>query len=98
MYARITQSWQKHIDFFLLDLLCLHIAFVLAYMTRHGLRIPYADADYLNLAVAYTMVDVLVLIANNTMKNVLKRGYYKEIKQTFWHVFFVTALVSLYMF
>lgn len=98
MYARTTQSWQKHIDFFLLDLLCLHIAFVLAYMTRHGLVIPYADADYLNLAAVYTVVDILVLIANSTMKNVLKRGYYKEIERTVWHVFLVSALVSMYMF
>lgn len=98
MYARKTQSWLKHSDFILFDVLSLHIAFALAYMTRHGLVNPYAKAEYLNLAVVYILVDVLVLIANRTMKNVLKRGFYKEFERTFWHVFYVTLLVSLYMF
>ena len=98
MYARKTQSWLKHIDFILLDIICLHIAFVLAYMTRHGLSNPYADIEYFNLAAIYTLVDILVLIANRSMKNVLKRGFYKEMEQTVRHVFYVTALVALYMF
>ena len=34
MYRKITQGWLKHIDFIVLDLLCLHIAFVFAYMVR----------------------------------------------------------------
>ena len=98
MYARKTQSWLKHIDFILLDILCLHIAYIVAYMTRHGFEIPYANDIYLNLAGVYTLVDIMVLIANGTMKDVLKRGYYKEIERTIWHVFLVTSLVSMYMF
>ena len=98
MYARKTQSWLKHIDFILLDIICLHVAFVLAYMTRHGLSNPYADSEYFNLAAIYTLVDILVLIANRSMKNVLKRGFYKEMEQTVRHVFYVTVLVALYMF
>ena len=98
MYTRKMQSWMKHIDFILLDVLCLHIAFVLAYMTRHGWALPYGSGDYLNLAVVYTLVDILVLVANRTMKNVLKRGFYKELERTIWHVILVTLLVSLYMF
>ena len=98
MYARKTQSWLKHIDFILLDIICLHVAFVLAYMTRHGLSNPYADSEYFNLAAIYTLVDILVLIANRSMKNVLKRGFDKEMEQTVRHVFYVTVLVALYMF
>lgn len=98
MYAKKTQSWLKHGDFILLDVLCLHAAFVLAYVTRHGFSNPYASADYLHLAAIYTLVDILVLIANRTMKNVLKRGRYTEMEQTFRHTFFVTVLVSLYLF
>ena len=98
MYARKTQSWLKHIDFILLDVLCLHVAFVLAYMTRHGLANPYADREYIGLAAIYTLVDFLVLIANRSMKDVLKRGFYKEMEQTVRHVFYVTVLVALYMF
>ena len=32
MYKKRSSGWIKHIDFILIDLLCLHIAFVLAYI------------------------------------------------------------------
>lgn len=98
MYSKKTQGWLKHIDFILLDVLSLHMAFVIAYMTRHGFSSPYKSSAYLNLAIIYTLVDILVLITNKTMKNVLKRGYYKELAKTVKHVFLVVVLVSLYMF
>lgn len=98
MYSRKAQGWLKHWDFILLDMLCLQVAFLLAYMTRHGFNSPYADSLYLNLAGIYLLVDFLVLIANRSMKNVLKRGFYKEIAQTVKHVFLVVLIVSLYMF
>ena len=85
-------------DFILLDVLCLHIAFILGYATRHGLHNPYADELYLGMAVVYTMADIMVLIANSTMKNVLKRGYYVEASKTVKHVFFVAVVVAVYMF
>ncbi len=98
MYSKRTQGWAKHFDFILLDLLCLNVAFILAYMTRHGFSSPYSDAEYISLALVYTLVDFVVLVANRTLKNVLKRGMYKEIAETVKHVFLVTMMVSLYMF
>jgi lipopolysaccharide/colanic/teichoic acid biosynthesis glycosyltransferase len=98
MYSKKTQGWLKHLDFILLDMFCLQVAFVLAYMTRHGWASPYASPDYLNLAGVYLLVDFLVLVANRSMKNVLKRGFYKEIAQTAKHVFLVVTIVSLFLF
>ena len=98
MYTKRTQSWLKHGDFILLDVLCLHIAFALAYMARLGFMNPYAEEKYLNLAVVLTLVDIVVLIANRTMKDVLKRGFYKELEQTVRHVLWVMLIAVLYMF
>ena len=98
MYSKKTQGWMKHADFILLDILCLQIAFVLAYMTRHGFVSPYSSLEYINLAAVYALVDFMVLVSNRTMKNVLKRGYYKEFIKTIRHVFLVAVVVSLYMF
>ena len=78
MYAKKSKSWIKHLDFIVLDVLCLHIAFMLGYMTRHGLVSPYSLDLYGAVAVVYTLADFAVLLMNNTMKNVLKRGFYKE--------------------
>ena len=98
MYSKKAQGWIKHLDFIILDVLCLQVAFVLAYMTRHGWASPYANPIYANLAIVYTLVDVLVLIVNRSMKNVLKRGYYKELAQTAKHVALVFACVVVYLF
>lgn len=98
MYSQKPQGWIKHADFILLDIFCLHVAFVLAYITRHGLQSPYAKDLYLNMAIVYTAVDFMVLVMNSTMKNVLKRGFYKEILQTGKHAFFVTVIVSAFLF
>ena len=39
-----------------------------------------------------------VVVTNSAMKNVLKRGYYKEIVQTVKHICPVSLLVALYLF
>jgi len=93
-----TRDWLKHGDFILLDILSLHIAFVLAYITRHGFSNPYATVEYFNLSAIYTLVDFLVVIIYQSMDDVLKRGYYREFEKTIKHTFLVVVLVSLYMF
>lgn len=98
MYSSKPQGWAKHTDFIILDILCLHVAFVLAYITRHGFRNPYANDLYLNVAIVYTITDVMVLIMNSTMKNVLKRGAYRELLQTSKHVFLVAVVISVFLF
>lgn len=98
MYSKKTQGWVKHADFILLDILCLQAAFILAYITRHGLTNPFASDLYLNMAAVYAMIDLLVMIANRTMKNVLKRGYYLEFLHTIKHNFLVALIISAFLF
>lgn len=98
MYTKQTQGWRKHADFIILDIIALQIAFLLGYWTRHGVRNLYEEPIYRNLAIVFLLVDFLVIVVNRTMKNVLKRGYFKEMEQTVRHSFLVVVLVSLYMF
>ena len=98
MYHKKPQGWLKHIDFILWDVLCLHIAFLLAYITRHGWSNPYGNRIYFNIIFVYTAVDIIVLIMNGTLKNVLKRGFYKEFIQTLKHTCLVELIIFLYLF
>lgn len=98
MYKKNIQGWVKHLDFILLDLVCLNISFIAAYVTRLGFVWPSEGADYVNLAVVLTLVDFAVLIINQTMKNVLKRGFYREMAQTVKHVFLVEMVITFYLF
>ena len=97
MYNRNTQGWLKHIDFILLDEICLQVAFILAYYIRH-LRWPYAVSLYQRMGIALAVLDFAVLILFNTMHNVLKRGPLEELVKTIQHCFLVFALITVYMF
>ncbi len=99
MYKRNSQGWFKHIDFILWDVLILQVSFILGYMIRHGWgQWPYTLAIYKNLAIVLIVVDVLVSVIFNTMHNVMKRGYLKELTSTIKHVALVLLFMSLYIF
>lgn len=85
----------KHLDFIMLDLLCLHISFLLAFYTRHGLRNPYADEWYLGLLIFLTLMDILISIFFSSFKNVLKRGYYNELMMTLRQVCLIILMGNL---
>lgn len=51
MYLRESKGWFKHYDFILLDLICLQIAFFLAYVLRGMGWNPYSHVLYRNMAI-----------------------------------------------
>ena len=98
MYRKAANGWLKHLDFILLDLLCLQIAFVIAYLIRMGFRNPYADTRYFGLAAFLMLADSVVIFFYETFGGVLRRGYYKEFAKTVKHSFLVMVLAIVYFF
>ena len=98
MYKRRRQGWKKHIDFILLDVLCLQVAFILAYAIRHGNFQIYAVENYQFMAAALVVVDFLVAIMCSSYKNVLRRGFYREFAETVKHICIVEAIVIVVVF
>lgn len=98
MYGKGAQGWVKHLDFMILDIVCLQIAFLLAYFIRHGFVNPYASQLYCNMAIVLTFIEILVVILFGSLKNVLKRGYYKEFSMTIKQVCLVELLATFYLF
>ncbi|WP_443649355.1 hypothetical protein [Blautia faecicola] len=89
MYRKDAEGWLKHADFIVLDLVCLQIAYVLAYaISGYGFN-PYAIIVYRNMAMFLELADLLVIFAYGTMKSVLKRGYYRNFIVTLHHAVFV---------
>lgn len=85
MYRKDSTGWIKHVDFIILDLICLQVAFVLAYVLSGYGANPYQLILYRNMAVFMEVADLVVLFAMGTLKNVLKRGYYKDFVVTAQH-------------
>lgn len=81
----------------ILDQLSLQIAFLLAYMLRNGLSNPYSHLIYCNVAFILVVIDAGVLLLFESLKNVLKRGYYQEFAMTVKHVILVTTFYLFYI-
>ena len=98
MYRKDSEGWLKHADFIVLDLICLQIAYVLAYaFCGHGFN-PYATIIYRDMAIILELADLIVIFAYGTMKSVLKRGYYRDFVVTLNHTIIVGVLAVLYLF
>ena len=97
MYKRRDQVWSKHLDFFLVDEISLQLAFIAAVFLRNQV-FAHLSESYRNFGILLILIDALVLIVNNSMHNVLRRGYFKEAVATFKHCFIVFAIAAIYMF
>lgn len=97
MYKRSAQGWSKHLDFFIIEEIALQIAFILGCLVRLG-YVPYKSPIYMNLALVLVLIDAVVVMLLNTMHNVVKRGYYKELTSTLRHCAIVFGLAAIFMF
>ena len=98
MYQKSPQSWTKHLDFIIIDLLSLYAAFVLSYYLRHG-SLDFRALDlYRSTFVVLGLLQVLVSIFFQSFKNVLKRGYYREFAETVKHISKFTLLSVLLLY
>ncbi len=97
MYKKTSKGWLKHVDFLILDLVCLQLSFYIAYCIRHGLQNMYANELYASMAVVLLLVDIVVEVFFENLHNVLKRGYWNEAVQTTKQVVEVFALFSIYL-
>ena len=78
MYRESAKGWMKHIDFIAIDLICLQVAFCIAYVIRHGFANPYAQPLYRNMAFVLLLIDSAVIFFGNAYSNATRRGLIKE--------------------
>ncbi len=99
MYKKPINGWRKHLDFIILDLICLQIAFVLAFWYRFGKgQNPYAQDIYTNIIIMMSVFDVLVAVLFSSYSGILKRGWFRQAFSGARHSFLVLAATALYLF
>lgn len=98
MYQKQSKGWTKHLDFIILDSICLYLSFFLAYYIRHKSLVQLQNRLYWGMFFVFLFIQFGVSIFDESFKNVLKRGYYKEFVKTFRHVFLVILLATFYLF
>ena len=98
MYRKSASGWIKHIDFIILDVVCMHISFVLAYVIRHGRFGIYQSPQYNGLMVVMAVLNILTAVLFFSFKNVLRRGLFLEFIAALRHVALVEAMTIFFVF
>lgn len=98
MYRKNSKGWVKHIDFILLDLLCIHLAFYISYVLRQKEWNPYSIILYRNMAIFLEFADLMIIFIFEFYRSVLKRGYYKEFACSMKQAVMLLLVCSLYLF
>lgn len=109
MYEK-RSSWIKHIDFMILDLVCLELAYFLSFQIRNiGMAIAKRDTGYMQIGlttasvhvkviVLFLILDILVVLTSQPYKDILRRGSLVELVKVFVHNTLVLGGMLLYLY
>lgn len=100
MYRKATEGWVKHLDFTMLELICLFISLFISACIRHGNFGISGFWDMYNILVLIMIpVDFAMSIILHSFSSILRRNAWRELKATLMLIFFTwgTTLILLYM-
>ncbi|MCI8483871.1 MAG: sugar transferase [Lachnospiraceae bacterium] len=99
MYKKQKKSWVKHLDFLILDLICLEIAFYLSCLIRLGniRKLPLLMDYYNRLAVVLLLVNICIVFFFESYTGILRRNKVQELKAVLIHCSIVFAAVTVYV-
>lgn len=97
MYVK-KNSWVKHLDFILADLLCINLTLLIAYFLRNGVRNVYALKEYRTLLFAIMALHFCISFLSNTYSDILRRGYFQEFKRVLVHNTELMLCIMVFMF
>jgi len=99
LYKRQQKGWLKHLDFIVLDLLCLCGSFVLADRLRNG-DTPglFTNKVYISTGIMLLVFDLLVIILINTMHDILRRSFFRGLKEIVKQNLIVFGCTTVYLF
>ena len=98
MYNGTSNKWTKHLDFIIVDVICINVAFFLATLIYSGSGHMYGASLYRNITISLTLIHFCVAFFRNGYSGILRRGYLKEMKDTVYHNVIVMAVLFGYLF
>ena len=98
MYRKINTGWLKHWDFELADLICIEIAFFIAYYLRHRELLASTVGWYIQLGLILLAIDIVVVFFGNSYKNIVQRSARNEFLAVIQHITVVELIFVSYEF
>ena len=99
MYRDQTRSWFKHLDFMVLDIICMQLCFTLSYWLYVDFSNPYRMETYQFQAILITVSQLVVMLFTNNYQGILRRSRTEEALAVLRYVsaIFIVALVYLFV-
>ena len=98
MYLSSKGRFAKHIDFILLDIICMEVSFVIAFFVKHSNLVLFDNKSYRAAIIILIVLNLAVCYIFNSMQDVLKRSKQLEFYATIKQVIFTTLFIVLYLF
>lgn len=99
MHTRVMNSWIKHLDFILADLICINLTFFFAYCLRNeSFSNMYADNTYRTLVIVMMLLHFFIVFFSNHYSGILRRGYIQEFKAVLTHNLILIGMMFAFMF
>lgn len=99
MFKEIAKGWTKHLDFMVLDIICLEISFLIAYVLRNGMAVhSRMPGIYGDLMLVLVVIDICVVFFLNSYEEIVRRGYLIEIRQILVHDGWIMIALIVWMF
>ncbi len=99
MYKRYTNSWLKHIDFILLDILSMYISYLLAFWIRFdNFSLTFETDIYKEIAIMLLPLNLITVTCFQSFNGVLRRAHFRELLETVKHIVLISGMLMLYLF
>lgn len=98
MYRQVRNGWKKHLDFIVLDLICLEISFVLASLIRNSFDVRVLmEPLNRNMLLVLALSELVVIFFREPFKDVLHRNSYAELFGVIKQAVAVILVLALYL-
>lgn len=98
MYTNKRKGIFKHLDFMILDIVCLILSFVFATLIRYESYSSYNHEYHYTTLFVMVLLEIVLTFFYEPFKNVLKRGNLKELKSTLIFVVLNMLGTTFYLF
>ncbi|MCF0231628.1 MAG: sugar transferase, partial [Enterococcus sp.] len=99
MYKKRSQTWLKHFDFALFDLIILAIVYIAVILVRFNFLLSYSQIIlFTRLGIILLVLYLLVAVVTRTYKNILRRSKWTELCHVLIQVAATFLFITFYMF
>lgn len=97
MYENNLRSWIKHLDFILLDLISITIAYWTAFSVRKHIGGIGWESSYRGFYLVFIAFDLIIVFVFRSYSNIIRRGYLDEVWAVIKHNAFLLGTILCYL-